>query len=755
MPISSINGEPIHDYETLELIDAISGSGWKKLSSVKWEHGVVQTNPSNEYYGKIFPWNNGHRIVMTDKVYAERDTYISADSGFTLSLAPYSSDDDDSYIYNTDGYSYQECMWHSAIFVPAGIWYRISVQRATPDTSETADIALFASKVSFSNSLSDAVEWTDGMIGGGDVKGRYTWRIGQLKASGSEFTSSNYMRMASIAHADRPLKIVLDRSVLPDCRVFFYDDDGSYLFSSYNASAIPSGANFMLHFAKAGVSHMSYEYLNYISIVEMPSNFLWRGGPTADGSVIVYVNNRYATCDAIVPQKPMRIWLDDYSKYKLNAALYADEKIATPYTYRAWENADLTMPAGQAFRLCTSKRDNTALTDSELEEIESLLHYETIDNQSDVIDGIRADVSNLKQRVSVLEGNELPDYYESATYSISGRCDAILALNPKRKGSVAQFVFLTDHHANADWQQFKSKPLMDYVFDHTLCDMFVNGGDMVDGKKEPNRQTSLQYTKDVRKYWNALLPDACELSLMVAGNHDGGTTWNPILGCLVDQDTLFSEAPFRRLDGNAVFDPHGRFQYYVDDAYHKIRWLVCNWANNDNVGDWDDSKTHLVAGETYADMYSFISSSLRSMRSGWTAVLFNHIILHSSDMSDQITAIEALCDAYNDRSTVTAYSMSVDFSDASGTVAAIIGGHSHFDHSYTTSGGMPVILTTTDNCGQQYVPDFDEHTAQRDQTIRHVGTTDEQAFDVFTIDTQAKTINATRIGYGSDRSWNY
>lgn len=431
-----------------------------------------------------------------------------------------------------------------------------------------------------------------------------------------------------------------------------------------------------------------------------------------------------------------------------------------------WDNSHVTVPYDCAISILVRNDSGSTITASDipaysaavtvyrkpLTEVGSIVRH---DNQAIVIDGIRADLANLKQRVVALENTELPAYYESGAYSISGRCADILALNPKRKEAVVQFVFLTDHHANSNGQQFRSKPLMDYIFDNTLCDMFVNGGDVVNGLTGSSRQTSLQYTKQVRQYWNALIPDACELSLMVAGNHDGGAAWNPNTGCLIDQDTLFREAPFRRLAGNVVFDPNGKFQYYVDDGYHKVRWLVCNWANGVNIGDWDESKTFLVDGENPTNMYAFIASALQSLEDGWTVVLFNHIILQSSDMADQITAIETLCDAYKNRSTVTAYSLTYDFSGAGGSIAAIIGGHSHFDHFFSTSGGIPVILTTTDNCTQQYVPDFANNTASMDSTIRQSGTTDEQAFDVFTIDTENKTIVTTRIGYGTDRNWTY
>lgn len=731
-------------------------SGLTRLRDNQWTNGGVQTNPTNAEFGKII--SQSYRVVMKDRVYAERPTTVTAGDGFLLCLCPYSSDSDASCIMHQAGFEAAVCYWEKIVYIPAGIWYRILIKRETENTSETADIAEFISTVRFSTAISDSVQWVDSIKDDRDSKSRYTWRLGKLDSIGGNYTEKKYLRMTDIAIAEHPIILDFDRSVI-NWAVFLYDDDNTYITNIIRAACIPSGTKFRIHVypVDTSIAYIKSDVFDYMKMIEMPDNFLWRAAPHGSASIIGYVtaNNRISTCDVIKADKPMKVWLDDYSQHKIYIYTYASSKINEIQKGQSWVQKDAYVPAGTIFRPLLSKVDNSEISDAELSETMALLHYEEIDDEAVAIDGLRRDVSALKVRVSKLESDPIPAYYEDDNYSIADRCSTILSLNPRGESGISQFVFLTDHHANSSGQQFHSKALMDYVFENTFCSMFVNGGDVVNGNQTATRQTPMEYTNQVRTYWNALIPDRCGLSLMVAGNHDTGAAWNPTIGCLIDQKTLFDNAPFGMVPGNVVYDPNCPMQYYVDDEYHKIRWIVCNWDNS-VIGTWDETGTYGVAPESDINEYMFVANSLKTMKSGWTALLFNHIILHSTNMADRIGPIAHLCDSYNARAVETRHlNLTVDYSDAKGCVAAIIGGHSHFDYSYTSDGGTLIILTTTDNPEQQWVPDWEHSTAYRDPTIRDIGTPDEQAFDVFTLNTMTKSINATRIGYGEDRSWTY
>lgn len=80
-----------------------------------------------------------------------------------------------------------------------------------------------------------------------------------------------------------------------------------------------------------------------------------------------------------------------------------------------------------------------------------------------------------------------------------------------------------------------------------------------------------------------------------------------------------------------------------------------------------------------------------------------------------------------------------DMSTFAGEIACVIAGHSHYDDSLQTEQGIWVINTTCDRG-----PKSDSSGAFK--AIRAIGTINEQAIDVFLIDTSAKTINTIRIG---------
>lgn len=90
-------------------------------------------------------------------------------------------------------------------------------------------------------------------------------------------------------------------------------------------------------------------------------------------------------------------------------------------------------------------------------------------------------------------------------------------------------------------------------------------------------------------------------------------------------------------------------------------------------------------------------------------------------------------------------SVNTDFSGAKGNLIAYFAGHAHND-SYTIVGDIPVVTTRCDGA--------EENTAEL-RTERVKGTVTEQSFDVFTVNKATRTIHATKIGAGADRSIKY
>ena len=98
-----------------------------------------------------------------------------------------------------------------------------------------------------------------------------------------------------------------------------------------------------------------------------------------------------------------------------------------------------------------------------------------------------------------------------------------------------------------------------------------------------------------------------------------------------------------------------------------------------------------------------------------------------------------------------AVSVSCDFTNAKGDLIAYHGGHNHADTASktgypSTALSFPIITTRCDGKGEN------------DETLkaeRVAGTLTEQSFDVFTVNTKTRTIHATKIGAGADRTISY
>lgn len=135
-----------------------------------------------------------------------------------------------------------------------------------------------------------------------------------------------------------------------------------------------------------------------------------------------------------------------------------------------------------------------------------------------------------------------------------------------------------------------------------------------------------------------------------------------------------------------------------------------------------------------------------------TTAVYVRLCLVSGDTAPIITLdepIEASGNAFD------AVSVDVDFTNAKGTLIGYFGGHVHKDgewgNTYTWNGRLKQcdFWTITTRC--------DGHN-ENDSTLyaeKIAGTTTEQSFDVFTVDTAKRKIFATKIGAGTSREINY
>ena len=88
------------------------------------------------------------------------------------------------------------------------------------------------------------------------------------------------------------------------------------------------------------------------------------------------------------------------------------------------------------------------------------------------------------------------------------------------------------------------------------------------------------------------------------------------------------------------------------------------------------------------------------------------------------------------------------YDTANATIIGVVCGHIHVSYSKTSAKGYPIIATTTDSAGQSNL-----------EGITYTpGTTTEQAFDLYFVNTENRSIKVVRIGAGDttqDRTFTY
>lgn len=326
-------------------------------------------------------------------------------------------------------------------------------------------------------------------------------------------------------------------------------------------------------------------------------------------------------------------------------------------------------------------------------------------------DGLDITTDGLLSVTSEPESN-IPEYFKSQLET------AIPAIKNNMLSvghSGETFIFITDIHWSRNAKH--SPALIKKIINETNVRLVVNGGDNITNNS--TKSAAIEELDNVIRTFDS----ATENNFFsMFGNHDSNYIGN-------------ESYPERRLDPSEVYEaifrrqeplvaswntetvdnanPDAQYYYYVDNAATKTRYVMLSTAEN-TMG---------------ATQLSWLSTLLTNS-SGWNVLIFAHWINNgssatpTSSYTSDGTSLKTLCDSHTDK------------------VKAIFAGHIHFDWEDHTSGGIPIVFTTTDGLSASQF--------NTDPIIRD--TISEQAFDVITVDYSTGTIKCVRIGRGSDRT---
>ncbi len=242
------------------------------------------------------------------------------------------------------------------------------------------------------------------------------------------------------------------------------------------------------------------------------------------------------------------------------------------------------------------------------------------------------------------------------------------------------FLWYTDAH----WANSNSKMspvLLRYLYEHTPISKINFGGDII-GDSLLETRDKMEYLYEWRKAVRNLPSHHS-----VLGNHDH----------FISDSVDYEDDHFRysfliapEESGDMVMSE--AFTYYIDNRCEKTRYLYL-----------DSGKNHISDEET-----AFVIDALNTTPDGWHIVAIGHIWFQYTaastptvgEMNPYMQKVLDLFDAYNARQngslTMVSQSAPYQFADCGGKVEFCMGGHTHYQHTFHSAAGIPVILTPPD-----------------------------------------------------------
>ncbi|MBE6651294.1 MAG: metallophosphoesterase [Ruminococcaceae bacterium] len=325
------------------------------------------------------------------------------------------------------------------------------------------------------------------------------------------------------------------------------------------------------------------------------------------------------------------------------------------------------------------------------------------------------------------------------------------------------FGIVSDIHWRTN--QMHTAALMEKILTDCSIPYFFNAGDLFSGQGICKPEANIAEFIDYRKLF-ARIEGKC---LIAEGNHDAVYSTFEAPDYYAQNISLseFYEYYFRHQSQypDRVFGPTGTY-YYADDKLHKTRLVVLNTHDipDDSVKEEGRPVYHKFritgTGIRQAQLNWFANVALDVPSTDWTVVLCTHEpMCYSLDNRNEVPGYGIIVkilnafkkhtkfegeELYEGQQAHFSTKISVDYTGRGGNFAVWVGGHTHWDYDLVLDG---VLSVATLNDGM--------HNSDRNPTPHEAGTTNEQAFDIYTIDKTNHKLYVTRIGAGNDREFEY
>ena len=325
-------------------------------------------------------------------------------------------------------------------------------------------------------------------------------------------------------------------------------------------------------------------------------------------------------------------------------------------------------------------------------------------------------------KLKSIQGNksEIPSYWLEELKDKSSAIQNAMETAGRNKSA---FLWYTDAH----WQtnSKRSPSLLKYLIENTPMNKVNFGGDIINDPN-PHTHENIRYVYD----WRNRISDLPNHH-SVFGNHDVNHRTTDVSRMAYAYILAHEETSDMVVGGDSF--------YYIDNTAEKTRYLYLSYLTN-------NSSEMTAQG-------NFIVDTLSSVPNGWHVVVIAHRWYQYNNISaptvgyipEYESTILNLFDTYNARGKIS--NSVIDFAGAKGKVEFCIGGHIHVDHNFTTSGGIPVILTASDT--------NQERSSDETEDSGALGTITESAIFGIVANYNTRTITIVGVGRGTSREINY
>ena len=349
------------------------------------------------------------------------------------------------------------------------------------------------------------------------------------------------------------------------------------------------------------------------------------------------------------------------------------------------------------------------------------LNYSAIATKEEVLNVNK----KVDEKFDKLQSYSIPEFYES---HVNEKIATIKNLENAYGSQGETIAFITDiHYPNNNMYSF---PILKKLIEETNLSYVICGGDSIRDDADLNigKQNAYEFMKIVRSTIG-------DKFVTIYGNHDNNSNQASTLTSDEVYSTYFKhQENIVKPDVNKL---NGLY-WYLDNPIQKIRYIGLNTFEG----------TEGVL--SIAQMKWLCEEALIFPSNGWNVAFFTHRTASPSKtgaLGEFRQIIRALRYQLNYSATYTdynqeTYDINVNYAGKKHSVLFVANGHNHYD-ALDIDNGIGYFMST---CDALYKDD-DSVPTRTDINM--------QSFDIVTINKKNNTVNLTKIGAGSDRSFQF